>query len=81
MWWWESVSALHNTFGTHQQEVVILWFCPQIFEDRLLPVPLHIVPVINLPMSYRIANAVSWGFRVGDGLVADKEVEIFHSAF
>ena len=60
---------------------MILWLRSQILEDRLFPVPLHIIPVVDLSMSDRIANTISWSFRVGDGLVADEEVEIFHSAF
>lgn len=62
------------TLPTHQQKVMIFWLCPQILEDRLLPVPFHVIPVIDLPMSDGITNAISRSFCVCDCLVADEEV-------
>jgi hypothetical protein len=60
---------------------VILRLRPEILEDRLLPVPLHKIPVLNLPVSDWITNTISWSFCVGDGLLADEEVQILYSAF
>lgn len=65
----------------HQKEVVILRLSPQILEDGLLPVSLHVVPIINHTVSDGIMDAVSRCFRVGKGFIADEEVEVFHSTF
>jgi hypothetical protein len=57
---------------------VILGLSPQILEDGLLPVSLHMVPVVNHTMTNRIVNAVAWGSRVCQGLITNEEVEIFN---
>ena len=44
---------------THQEEVVVLRLRTQILEDGLLPVSLHVVPIIDLAMSDRIVNAIA----------------------
>lgn len=74
-----SENELHRQGTTHQQEVVILRFCPQVLEDRLLPVPLHVVPVLNLTMPNRIVHAISRGLRVRQGLIADEEIKVFNT--
>ena len=56
---------------------MILRFCAEVLEDRLLPVALHVVPVINHAMADRIVHAVAWCPRVCECLIADEEVEIF----
>lgn len=59
---------------------MILGLCSQILEDRLLPIPLHVVPVINLPMTNRIVHAVAWSFGIRESFVADEEVEVLNPA-
>lgn len=59
---------------------MIFGLCPQILEDRLLPIAFHVIPVINLSMSNRVIDSIAWGFRVRERLVADEEVEIFDTA-
>jgi hypothetical protein len=49
----------------------------EILKDRLLPVTLHMVPIVDHTMSDGIVHAISWRFGVGQSLVADEEVEIF----
>lgn len=66
---------------SHQQEVVVFRLCPQILEDRLLPVPLHMVPVLNHSMTNRVMHAVSRRLRVRQCFIADEKVEIFDSTF
>lgn len=43
---------------------MVLRFRSQILEDRLLPVSLHVIPIINLAMTDRVVYTVSWGLRV-----------------
>ena len=59
---------------------MILWFATKVLEYRLLPVTLHIVPVIDLTMADRIVDAVSRRLRVGECLIADEEVEVLNPA-
>jgi hypothetical protein len=64
-----------------QQEIMIFWLCSQIFEDRLLPIALHMVPIVNHPMSDRVVNTISWRFDIRNCLVADEKIEVFYSTF
>ena len=59
---------------------MIFRLSPEVLEDRLLPVPLHVIPVLYLTMPDRIVDAISWGLRVREGFVADEEVEILDAA-
>ena len=62
---------------THEKEVVVLWLRAQILEDRLLPVALHVVPVVNHAVADGVVHPVPRRLRVGEGLIADEEVEVF----
>ena len=66
---------------THQQEVVILWFCTKVLEDGLFPVSLHMVPVVDLPMSDRIVNTIPGSLCIREGFVTNEEIQVFYSAF
>ena len=66
---------------THQQEVMVLRLSSQIFEDGLLPVTLHMVPVLDHTVADRVMHAVAWGLRVRQRLIANEEVEVFYSTF
>ena len=65
--------------NTHQEEVMIFRFRSEIFEDRLLPVPLHVIPVIYLTMSDRVIDAISRGLRIRNSFVADEEIKILYT--
>jgi hypothetical protein len=60
---------------------VVFGLSTQIFEDSLLPVTFHVIPVLNHTMSNRIVDTVSRCLRVGEGLISNEEVEIFNSTF
>ena len=67
--------------GTHQEEVVVLGLCTQVLEDRLLPVSLHVVPVLDLAMADGVVDAVARGLSVGECFIAYEEVEVLDAAF
>lgn len=60
---------------------MILRLRAQILEDSLLPIPLHVIPVIDHPMSNWIVDTVAWGFSIRERLVSNEEIEIFYSSF
>ena len=60
---------------------MILWLRAQILEDRLLPVTLHMIPIVNHSMSDGIVDAVAWRLGVGEGFIADEEVEVLNTPF
>lgn len=63
---------------THEQEIVILGLAAEVLEDALLPVPLHLIPVLNLTMANRVVDRVRLG--VLQRLVADVKVQIVDTA-
>ena len=66
--------------NTHQEEVMIFRFRSEIFEDRLLPVPLHVVPVIYLTVSDGVVDAISGSLRIRNSFVADEEIKVLDAA-
>lgn len=58
--------------GLSEQEPVVLGLAPQVLEDRGLPEPLHLVPVLDLAVANRVAEAVLCTIGLGDRLVADE---------
>ena len=65
--------------NTHQEEVMIFRFRSEIFEDRLLPVPLHVIPVIYLTMSDGVVDAISGSLCIRNSFVADEEIKILYT--
>jgi len=59
---------------------MVLWLRPEVLEDRLFPVTLHVIPVIDLTMANRIVDTVSWRLRIGERLVANEKVEVLDPA-
>jgi hypothetical protein len=49
---------------------------PQIFEDGIGPEPLHMVPILYLPMSDRVVYPVSWSGSCCKRLISNEEVEV-----
>ena len=60
---------------------MILRLRAQILEYSLLPIPLHVIPVVNHPMANGIVNPITWGLRVGKCLVSDEEIEVLNASF
>lgn len=58
---------------------MILRLCPKVLEDRLLPVPLHMIPIVYHAVTNRIMHTISGCLRICQSLVADEEIEIFDS--
>ena len=59
---------------------MVFWLCPQVLEDRLFPIPLHIVPILDLTMADGIVHAVARCLRVCKRFIADEEVEVLDAA-
>ena len=60
---------------------MVLRLCAEILEDRLLPVPLHVVPVVNLSMANGVVDAIARGLSIGNSLISNEEVKIFYPSF
>ncbi len=65
---------------THQEEVVVLGLRTKVLEDRLLPIPLHVVPVLDLTVADGVVDAIAGGLGVGEGFIADEEVEVLDAS-
>ena len=65
---------------TYQEEVLVLGLRTQVLEDRLLPIPLHVIPILNLAVADGVVDAIARGLGVGQGFIADEEVEILDAA-
>jgi hypothetical protein len=59
---------------------MVFRFCSQIFEDGLLPVALHMIPVIYHSVANRIVDTISRSLGIRQRLIADEEVEILDPA-
>ena len=60
---------------------MVFWLCTKILEYRLLPVPLHVVPVLNLTMANGVVDAIARGLSIGNSLISNEEVKIFYPSF
>ena len=56
---------------------MVLWFRAEVLEDRLLPVTLHVIPIVDLTMANRVVDTVSWRLRISKCLVPNEEIEVF----
>lgn len=56
---------------------MIFGLASQVFENRVLPEPLHVIPVFNLTVSNGIVDRVGRAVGGGEGLVANVKVEVF----
>jgi hypothetical protein len=59
---------------------MVFRLCPEVFEDGLLPVPLHMIPVVYHPVANRIVHAIARGLGIRERLVADEKVEVLDTA-
>ena len=55
---------------------MVLRLCAEILEDRLFPVPLHVIPVVDLTMANRVVDTVSRRLRISKRFIANEEVEV-----
>ena len=77
MRWEISVNAQSRIYKiTNQKEVMVLRLCAEILEDRLFPVSLHVIPVVDLTMANRVVDTVSRRLRISKRFIANEEVEI-----
>lgn len=67
--------------NTDKKEIMIFWLGPQIFEDGLLPVSLHVVPIVDHAVANGVVHAIPWRLCVRERFIADKEIEILDAAF
>ena len=59
---------------------MVLGFGAKVLEDRLFPVTLHVIPVVDHPMANRVVDTVPRRLGIGKRLVTDEEVEILNPA-
>ena len=69
-----------SDYHADQEKVMVLRLRPEVLEDRLFPVTLHVIPVIDLTMANWIVDTVSWRLRISKRLVANEKVEVLDSA-
>ena len=56
---------------------MLLWLAPQVLEHALLPKPFHVIPIVHLPMSDRIVDAIRLLLH---RLISHEVVEVFDPA-
>lgn len=59
---------------------MVFGLCTKVLEDRLLPVSLHIVPIVNLAMANGVVDTIARGLSIGECFIANEEVEVLHAA-
>ena len=59
---------------------MVLWLRPEVLEDRLFPVTLHVIPVVDLTLANRIVDTVSWRLCISKRLVSNEKVEVLDPA-
>ena len=55
---------------------MVLRLRAEILEDRLFPVSLHVIPVVDLTMANRVVDTVSRRLRISKRFIANEEVEV-----
>lgn len=55
---------------------MVFGFDPEVFEDRVRPESLHVVPILDLSMSDGIVHAITGSITSRESLVADEEIQI-----
>ena len=62
------------------EEVMVLRFRTKVPKDHLLPIPLHVVPVLYLTVTDGLV-AIARCLSVGNSLITDEEVEVLKPTF
>lgn len=60
---------------------MILRLCTQVLEYGLLPIALHVIPVVNHPVADRVMNTISRRLGICKCLFPDEEIKILHTSF
>ncbi len=69
-----------SAYLTDQKKVMVLRLCPEVLEDCLFPVTLHVIPVIDLTMANRVVDTISRRLCISKRLIANEEVEVLDPA-
>ncbi len=64
---------------TDQKKVMVLRLCPEVLEDGLFPITLHVIPIIDLTLADRVVDTVSRCLCISKRLIANEEIEVFDS--
>ena len=72
--------AYRTDHCTDQKEIMVLRLGAEVLEDRLFPVAFHVIPVVDLTMTNRVVDTVSWRLSIGERFVTDEEVEVLDPA-
>lgn len=59
---------------------MVLRLRTQVLEDGLLPESLHVVPVLDLAVADGVVDSIAGSLSIGQGLIADEEVEVLDAA-
>lgn len=59
---------------------MVLRLRTQVFEDCLLPVSFHMVPIVYHTMSDRIVDTITRCLLISDSFIAYEEVKVLHTA-
>lgn len=68
-----------ETNATDQQKVVVLRLSTKVFEYGLLPVALHMIPVVNHTMADGIMDTICLG--ISKRFISDVKIEVLNSTF
>lgn len=68
-----------ETKATDQQKVVVLRLSTKVFEYGLLPVALHMIPVVNHTMADGIVDTICLG--ISKRFISDVKIEVLNSTF
>lgn len=55
---------------------MILRLCTQVLEYSLLPITLHMIPIINHAVANRVVDTISRCLGICECLVSDEEIEV-----
>ena len=58
---------------------MVFGLCAKVLEDRLLPVPLHVIPVVYHTMTDRVVHAVPRRPLVCNGFITDEEIQVLYT--
>ena len=59
---------------------MILGLRTKVFKDGLLPVTLHMVPILNLTMTNGVVYSIARCLRVRESFVTYEEVKVLYAA-
>jgi hypothetical protein len=62
-----------------QEEIMVFGLNSEIFEYRIRPEPLHMVPILHLTMSNRVVYTIAWTRSSDQSLISNEEVQVFGS--